>query len=226
MTATLHQSRPTSTYATRTLAYGPNTLQKKTHSRFSPEQQQLLCCRHLMVIYIDWRLAIRMVLNTRFEEDQGYGGYTAPRRLKRPEPPLVFSIEPTAIWFQPPHLHQSDAKYTHLIHSISIRCCSATLFSLFTFRCRAVKILRLSIKYCPHWNFKSTIGWLAIPFASVAAAPFFGGMAKYSSSSRRTMMACLEMSGFCDGGGPKSGEAGRSWRCCWAAKSPGELDVP
>jgi len=39
---------------------------------------------------------------------------------------------------------------THLIQSISIKCCSAMLFSLFTFLCKAVKICRLSANAFPH----------------------------------------------------------------------------
>lgn len=65
-----------------------------------------------------------------------------------------------------------------------------------------------------------------MPWGSVEALPSFGGIEKYSSSSRSTIMACLVKSGFWDVVGPKSGEGEPSKRCCWAANRPGEVAVP
>ena len=102
---------------------------------------------------------------------------------------------------------------THLIHNMSIRCCSATLFSLFTFRCRAVKIFRFSTNTSPQALFTSSNGAFAFPASSVAGVSFLraasstlGVIAKYSSSSRSTIIACLENNGFCHSGWPASGE--------------------
>lgn len=115
---------------------------------------------------------------------------------------------------------------TYLMHNMSIRCCSATLFSLCTFLCNAVKILRFSIKYLPDRRLISTKASLAIPCASVVAWPSFGGIEKYSSSSRSTMIACFVSRGFWEVAGPKSDEGEPSIRCCWAAKRPGAAAVP
>jgi len=110
---------------------------------------------------------------------------------------------------------ESDEKSgaeTYLMQSISIKCCSATLFSLLTFLWRAVKMLFLSNNAFPQSTFNFNKLLFGFPASSVpgnsplgapktggnpwAAFPF-GGIAKYSSSSRSTMMACLRKSGFC-----------------------------
>ena len=86
---------------------------------------------------------------------------------------------------------------SHLMQSISIRCCSARLFSLFTFLCNAVKMLVRASNALPHCLFSSRSSSFGIPVVmSVLAIPPGFVIAKYSSSSRRTMMACLESKGF------------------------------
>lgn len=116
--------------------------------------------------------------------------------------------------------------YTDLIQSISIRCCSATLFSLCTFLCRAVKMLRFSIRYLPDRRLTSSKASVAIPCSFVVALPSLGGMEKYSSSSRRTIMACFVSRGFCELVAPNSEDGDPSIKCCWAAKRPGAETVP
>ena len=110
------------------------------------------------------------------------------------------------------------------MHNMSIRCCSAMLFSLLTLRCNAVNMLFFSRRYLPHSRLRSSMLSLAIPFASVDAFPPLGGMEKYSNSSRRTMMACFERRGFWLGAKSEEGEA--SMRCCCARKRPGAVSVP
>lgn len=57
---------------------------------------------------------------------------------------------------------------THLMHSMSMRCCSAMLFSLLTFLCKAVNmLLRLSSCF-PHSALICIRGGLALPCSSVA----------------------------------------------------------
>jgi hypothetical protein len=112
----------------------------------------------------------------------------------------------------------------YLMHNMSIRCCSAMLFSLLTLRCSAVKMLLFSRRYLPHSRLRSSMFSLAIPFASVEAVPPFGGMEKYSNSSRRTMMACFERRGFWLGAKSEEGDA--SMRCCCARRRPGDASVP
>jgi hypothetical protein len=112
----------------------------------------------------------------------------------------------------------------YLMHNMSIRCCSAMLFSLLTLRCSAVKMLLFSRRYLPQSRLRFSMLSLAIPFASVVASPPFGGMEKYSSSSRRTMMACFERRGFWFGA--KSEEGDMSIRCCCARYRPGDVSVP
>lgn len=72
----------------------------------------------------------------------------------------ICSIETVPVLESPTHphgqIHYNRARqrlafnrsenYSNLMHSISIRCCSATLFSLFTLRCNAVKMLRFSMR--------------------------------------------------------------------------------
>lgn len=126
---------------------------------------------------------------------------------------------------------------THLMHNISIRCCSARLFSLLTFRCNAAKIVRLSSSATPHARFNSLSSTFPIPFLSTPARAPGVVILKYSSSSRRTMMACLDSRGLaccCDSAelelwpaavpGPGPGMA--SMRFFWAWKRPGEVGVP
>lgn len=103
--------------------------------------------------------------------------------------------------------HIPKRRHAHLMQSMSIKCCSAILFSLFTFLCNAVKMLFLPNKYSPHSRFISNKVSFAIPCSSVLAPLPAGGIAKYSSSSRSTMMACFARSGFALG-----------------ANSPGEPD--
>lgn len=106
---------------------------------------------------------------------------------------------------------KSDFIVAHLIHNMSIKCCSATLFSLFTFLCNAVNILFLFNKLFPHSSFNLSRVSLGFPSSLVAAISsispvplivdvksdlFFGGIAKYSSSSLRTIIACLRKRGF------------------------------
>jgi len=87
----------------------------------------------------------------------------------------------------------------HLMHSMSIRCCSAILFSLLTFLCKAAKIVFLSASAFPQLFFNSLSSSLGIPvLISVLAISPGLVMEKYSSSSRRTMMACLVTRGLAD----------------------------
>jgi hypothetical protein len=119
----------------------------------------------------------------------------------------------------------TDARPTHLMQSISMRCCSARLFSLFTFLWSAVKMDFLSASALPHCLFISRSSSLGIPVViSVRAKAPGTVMEKYSSSSRRTMMACLERRGFWDPSAPPS--VGSSARDCCAWKRPGERGVP
>lgn len=99
------------------------------------------------------------------------------------------------------------------MQSMSMRCCSATLFSRLTFRCNAVKMLLRSSRECPQSTLSFSSALLGCPASFVlgtssppsapasTTAPStmapLGGIAKYSSSSRRTMMACLRKRGFC-----------------------------
>lgn len=85
---------------------------------------------------------------------------------------------------------------SHLMQSISIRCCSAILFSLLTLRWSAVKMLRLWRRRFPHLRLISSRASFAMPLVFVDALPSLGGIEKYSSSSRRTMIACFERRGF------------------------------
>ena len=114
------------------------------------------------------------------------------------------------------------------MQSMSIKCCSARLFSLFTFRWSAVNIFRLCSKYCPQLRLRSRSASLAMPRRSVASLPPLGGIEKYSSSSRSTMIACFVSSGFCAAEGPKSdvGEPPSSSCCCAASSPPGAAGVP
>jgi hypothetical protein len=172
--------------------------------------------------------------NACFEEDEGDGGDARARGLERAEAPLVVAVE-AAVYVALLKAFR-NTRATHLIHSMSMRCCSATLFSLFTFRCSAVKMLRFSMRYSPPSRLTASRPSFAMPFASVAASvPVLGGMVKYSSSSRSTMIACLDKSGFCAGAGLKpsaallgepDGEDGASRRCCWKANRPGVVAVP
>lgn len=123
-------------------------------------------------------------------------------------------------------LHIEHGTHTDLIQSISIRCCSATLFSLCTFLCSAVKIFRFSMRYLPDRRLTSSKASVAIPCSFVVAFPSLGGIEKYSSSSRRTMMACFVSRGFCEFPAPKSEDGEPSIRCCWAANRPDDVAVP
>ena len=83
------------------------------------------------------------------------------------------------------------------MQSMSIRCCSATLFSLFTFRWRAVNIFLFCSKCTPHFLFSSNSAPLAAPLVRPGADLFASdGIEKYSNSSRSTMIACLDNRGF------------------------------
>jgi hypothetical protein len=115
-----------------------------------------------------------------------------------------------------------------------MRCCSAKLFSLFTFRCSAAKIVRLSSNATPHARFNTRSSSLPIPFLSTLASAPGVVIEKYSSSSRSTMMACLVNKGFwadsgVDDGDREAGEAGlvcasTIFFCAW--KRPGVVGVP
>jgi hypothetical protein len=113
---------------------------------------------------------------------------------------------------------------SYLMHNMSTRCCFAILFSLLTLRCSAVKMLLFSRRYLPHSRLRSSMFSLAIPFAFVEAVPPLGGMEKYSSSSRRTMITYFERRGFWLGAKSEEGDA--SMRCCCARRRPGAASVP
>jgi len=99
--------------------------------------------------------------------------------------------ELTAMIYTPP--------LAHLMHSMSIRCCSAILFSLLTFLCKAAKIVFLSANAFPQLFFNSLSSSLGIPvLISVLAISPGLVMEKYSSSSRKTIMACLVTRGLAD----------------------------
>ena len=116
-------------------------------------------------------------------------------------------------------------KSSHLMQSISIKCCSAMLFSLFTFLCNAVKICLLSANASPQFLFRVRSSWFPKPvWTSVLASEPGLVIEKYSSSSRRTMMACLHNKGFCEES--VDGSDGEEGMLCWAWKSPGEVGVP
>lgn len=126
--------------------------------------------------------------------------------------------------------HESS-RLNPLMQSISIKCCSAILFSLFTFRCNAVKMLFLSSKCAPHWRLSERCFSSAIPASfvnPVTGSPFAsaGGMTKYSSSSRSTMIACFVRRGLREP--VKSFGIGLlgSTRCACAWKGPGMSVVP
>ena len=121
--------------------------------------------------------------------------------------------------------YQGTLRIAHLIHSISMRCCSAMLFSLFTFRCNAVKMLVRSSSARPHCRLSSRNSSLASPLVmSVRASAPGVVMLKYSSSSRRTMMACLDSRGFCDVSVMLSLGFRGMVDCAW--KRPGWVGVP
>lgn len=75
------------------------------------------------------------------QQHKSYGRDAAARWLHCTVPPFVVSVESAALSFR--MTTAGKTTQTNLMHSISMRCCSATLFSLFTLRCRAVKMLRL-----------------------------------------------------------------------------------
>jgi hypothetical protein len=114
---------------------------------------------------------------------------------------------------------------THLIQSISIRCCSARLFSLFTFLCSAAKIILLSSKALPQAFFNTLNSSFGMPvvMSVLAKAPGFV-IEKYSSSSLSTMMACFDNRGFCDVSEVGSPGDEGIVDCAW--NRPGELAVP
>ena len=125
---------------------------------------------------------------------------------------LISSVGPIA---------QTEA---HLIQSISIRCCSAMLFSLLTFLCKAAKMVFFSAKAFPQLLFNSLNSSLGIPvLISVLAKSPGLVMEKYSNSSLKTMMACLVTSGFADWSPLGSLASGRD---CWAWNRPGVFGVP
>lgn len=91
------------------------------------------------------------------------------------------------------------------MHNMSIKCCSAKLPSLLTFRCNAVNTFFRSISARPHSRLirnNSGLGWpdtfvMTLPARGcVVSLAVEGGMAKYSSSSRKTMMGCLTIKGL------------------------------
>ena len=129
--------------------------------------------------------------------------------------PCPCSLQPTSKTHTP-HPTQPRNKTTHLIHNISIKCCSAKLFSLFTFLCNAVKIVLFSSNAFPAAlliALNSSFGVPAILSISVRANPPGLVIEKYSNSSRRTMMACLTSKGLPSSAGrEEGGETGT--RCC------------
>lgn len=172
-----------------------------------------------------------MVAYSRLEQNKSDRRNAAPRGLQRTVSPHVISIESTVIrsiklWKDGRRCGWEKNPY--LWHSMSIRCCSATLFSLFTFLCKAVNMVFFSNKFCPQLLFKSSMAWLAIPCASVASGPPRGGMAKYSNSSRRTIIACFERRGFWACAAAENSELGGrvSNNCCWRLSNPGWLCEP
>lgn len=170
---------------------------------FPPEQQELLSRRHLIVVDRDGWLAactLRVVHDASLEEDKGDGRDTCSGGFEGAEAPFVFAVEATTIAVSTLLLQRHGWGRTNLMQSMSMRCCSARLFSLFTFLCNAVKMLFFSIKNIPHCLLISNKCSFANPFESVPTFPSFGAMEKYSSSSRRTMMACFERRGFWDCG--------------------------
>lgn len=136
------------------------------------------------------------------------------------------------------HLEGSIARKPHessrskpLIHSMSIRCCSAMLFSLLTFRWSAVNMLVLSRSWMPDWRLSEMCfssarpASFVNPFSGSPSAPA-GGITKYSSSSRSTMMACFVNKGFREPVKSLGFGLLGSTRCAWAWKGPGESTVP
>lgn len=78
-----------------------------------------------------------------------------------------------------------------------MRCRSAKFAELLTFLSRAAKIAFFSSKALPQFLFNTRKSSFAKPVVmSVRAAAPGLVMEKYSSSSRRTIMACLDRSGF------------------------------
>ena len=79
--------------------------------------------------------------NPSLEKHESYGRDTAARWFHCTVAPFVVSVKSAAMGFRV--ATERRMVQTDLMHSISMRCCSATLFSLFTLRCSAVKMLRL-----------------------------------------------------------------------------------
>jgi hypothetical protein len=115
-------------------------------------------------------------------------------------------------------------KEAHLMQSISIRCCSAILFSLLTFLCKAAKMVLFSANAFPQLLFKFINSSLGIPvLISVLARSPGLVIEKYSNSSLRTIIACLVTSGLADWSPLLSFASGRD--CC-AWNRPGVFGVP
>ena len=114
---------------------------------------------------------------------------------------------------------------TYLIHSISMRCCSARLFSLFTFLCNAVNINLRSAKAFPQLALSarsSSFPWPVL--ISVLASPPGWVILKYSSSSLSTMIACFDRRGLEDWS--VVGSPGVDGMDCWAWNRSGVVGEP
>ena len=77
--------------------------------------------------------------NAGLQQDQGDRGYAAPVRFHSSVAPFIISIKSTKDKCEAHKNLVVDAR-SYLMQSMSMRCCSATLFSLFTLRWRAVNI--------------------------------------------------------------------------------------
>lgn len=206
----------------------------ETYGGLSPEQEQFLSSGELLRVDFDGRLLSdsRRQCNGRMddpslEEYEGDRSDAAAVRFERAVAPGVIPFKATAAnetragcerrvtYCNACSLHRAvvaSGNGTHLMQSMSMRCCSATLFSRLTLRCNAVKMLLRSSNADPQSTLSLSKAWFGLPVSSVPATSTLssapgvplGGMAKYSSSSRRTMMACLRNSGFwrlaCEGG--------------------------
>ena len=129
------------------------------------------------------------------KQDECYRRNTTTHWFQGTVSPLVFTIK-TALRSTISISSKGNSKQACLIQSISIKCCSATLFSLFTFLCSAVKMFFFSIKYSPDLLLISNISSFAVPFVSVAAPASLGGIEKYSNSSLSTIIACFDKRGL------------------------------
>jgi hypothetical protein len=108
------------------------------------------------------------------------------------------------------------------MHNMSMRCCSATLFSLLTLRCSAVKICLLFNRPLPATLLLLISASFAFPSGSVLANPPVLGMTKYSSSSRRTITPCLSNNGFA----LESSQLPDETILAWLVRKPVEEEVP